>query len=645
MENQYWAAKADIAKEILNKVSAYKLYMQQSGQLTDLRKSFKTYYYRPHIQDVDQSLKGIHINHYANLIHHVHTMVTSVRPAWEPRSINTDLASTDDTQLASGLLDFYMREKHIESKINKACELGLFLKEGWISMGWDATAGEVYAPNPDNPNQAINEGDAEVEVHNILQVIRDVNRKDMNHDWFVLEKPKNKWDLAAKYPELAEKIIQVQPDAKDLQYSLDPANSALKTKAAESDLIPVYELRHEKTPALPQGRLVICLDGDITLFDGPLPYKKAYVFPLVAGEFFENAFGHSSMMDIIPINDAFDMTVSAILSNQAANAVNNFQVPKGGAPKVTTLRDGMNVWEYDPKAGKLEVMDLLKTAPEVFNFATMLSQQADIISNVPPITKGIAPATMSGTAMALLQQQAIQSSSGVQLSYTLLLERVGTALIELLQTYAVVPRIAMITGKSKKSQMKSFSNQDLKGISRVIVDSANPLTKTAAGRVEIANNLLEKNMIKTPEQYIQVLITGNLEPLYQHDAANLRLMVMENERLMDGLPVQILITDDDVIHILEHQAVLASPEARENPKIVEAVVAHIQAHIDQGKSKDPALAAALKQASMYQAPPPAPGPGPQQGQDKTAQVMDNQNPITQQAEQTKLPQPAQPPQI
>jgi len=645
MENQYWASKPEIAKEILEKVSAYKLYMQQSGQLTDLRKSFKTYYYRPHIQDVDQSLKGIHINHYANLIHHVHTMVTSVRPAWEPRSINTDLASTDDTQLASGLLDFYMREKHIESKINKACELGLFLKEGWVSLGWDATAGEIYAPNPENPDQPIHEGDAEVDVHTILQVCRDVNRKDMNHDWFIIEKPKNKWDLAAKYPELAEKIAQVQPDTKDLQYCLDVNNAALKTKAAESDIIPMYELRHDKTPALPQGRLVICLDGDITLFDGPLPYKKSYVFPLTSADHIENAFGHSPMMDIIPINDAFDMTVSAILSNQAANAVNNFQVPKGGAPKVTTLKDGMNVWEYDPKAGKLEVMDLLKTAPEVFNFATMLSQQADIIGNVPPITKGIAPATMSGTAMALLQQQAIQSSSGVQLSYTLLLENVGTALIELLQTYAVVPRIAMITGKSKKSQMKSFSNKDLKGISRVIVDSANPLTKTAAGRVEIANQLLQKEgMIKTPEQYISVLTTGNLEPLYQHDAANLRLMVMENERLMDGIPVQILITDDDVIHILEHQAVLASPEARENPKVVAAVVAHIQAHIDQGKSKDPALALALKQASMYQAPPPVPGTNGQSA-DKTAQVMDNQNPITQQAEQTQLPEPAKPPQL
>ena len=635
--DQYWASKPDIAKEIIDKVDAYKKFMQQSGHLTDLRKSYKTYYYRPHIQDIDQSLKAIHVNNYANNIRHVHTLITSIRPAWEPQSINTDLSSTDDTQLASGLLDYYMKEQHIEAKLSKACLLGLFLKEGWISAGWNATAGEVHGVNPES-GDPIHEGDIEVDVHTVMQVARDFTRKDMKHDWVILEKPKNKWDLAAKYPEMAQKISGLKGE-NDPLYSLD---SSLLRKSEDSDLVNVQEFRHEKTEAMPQGRLAIILDKDITLFDGPLPYNEIYAFPLTSSDQVESAVGHSEMMDALPLNDAYNLTISAILTNQAANAVNNFQVPKGGAPKVTTLKDGMNVWEYDPKAGKLEVMQLLQTAPEVFNFSSLLSDKQDVLQNVPPITKGMAPATMSGTAMALLQQQAIQSNSGIQLSYTLLNEDVGTAIIELLQTYAVVERTALIVGKSKKAQMKSFINKDLKGITRMRVNTANPLTKTSAGRVEIANQLLATpGMIKTPEQYIGVLTTGNLEPLYQHDAANLRLMVMENESLMDGKPVQGLLTDDDAIHILEHQCVLASPEARENPQVVNEVLNHIQWHINNGKTKDPALAMALKQASMFEPPPmpgPPQGPGP-------APVMDNQNPITAQAEQTKLPQPAQPPQL
>jgi len=248
--------------------------------------------------------------------------------------------------------------------------------------------------------------------------------------------------------------------------------------------------------------------------------------------------------------------------------------------------------------------------------------------------------------MALLAQQAIQFSSGVQLSRTLLQENVGTAIIELLQTFAVVPRVAMIVGKSKRSLMKQFKGSDLKGISRVICDTANPLTKTSAGRVEIANQLLSsEGMIKTPEQYINVLTTGNLEPLYEHEQSQINLMRAENEKLMEGGQVQAFLTDDHPMHILEHSCVLNSPEARENPQVVEAVQMHIQQHLDIAKGMDPLLAQSLKQQSLFQPPPMPMGPvGPPQGAGP-GPVMDNQNPITQEAEQTQLPQPAEPPQL
>lgn len=633
MDKVYWASKPtkEVAKEICDKWQSYKDYMSQSGMVTDLKKSFNTYYYRPHIQDLDQSLKAIHINHYANAINHVHTMVTTTRPAWEPRAINTDVASQNNTQLASGLLDFYMREKHIEKKLSKAVLQGLMLKEGWISLDWNVTGGEIYGMDEnDNP---IYEGDFEVENHTILDVARDVLRRDMNHDWLIVRKYRNKWDLAAKYPELAEKISAVKQTEKyGLEYELNITNLAIKAANSDQDLIPVYHLYHAKTSAMPQGRLVICLDSDITLFDGPLPYKKPYIFPVSPSEWFENAFGHSQFFDVLPVQDSLDMCVSAILTNIAANGVQNFQVPKGAAPKVTSLKDGMNVLEYDPKAGKLEPLELLKTAPEVYNFASYLQNQAELLSNVPPITKGIAPATMSGTAMALLQQQALQSASSLQLNYTILLENVGTALIELLQTYAVAPRVAMIAGKSKRSMLKTFTQKDLEGIGRVMVDTANPLTKTAAGRMEVANQLLQSQLIKTPEQYIGVLTTGNLEPLYQHDNLNRMLTINENEALMSGEQVQVLLTDDDAIHILEHQCVLASPEARQNPQIVETTLAHIQEHINNGKMKDPALAMALKQTPLQQTMAPAP-----QG----VEPMPQPNA----PEEVNLPSPAEPPQI
>lgn len=634
---QYWASvvKNDIGKEILDRVDHYKKFMEKTGLLNEIRKSYDTYFGQTYIDDVDQSLKAIHINHYANFIRHIHVMVTSTRPAWEPRAVNTDSESQAATQLGAGLLDFYMREKRLDRVLIKAAEQSLFLREGWVAMSWNVTGGEVYGQNPES-NTPIYEGDVEFKNFHILNVIRDVSRRDMNHDWYILEDYQNKWDLCAKYPDLADKIKGIGDDkAENMVYGLAP----IRFHSDESpDLIPVYELRHDKTEAMPEGRLTICLDDNIVLFDGPLPYKNKYVFPMTSAEAFGTPFGHSPGMDLLPIQDAFNMTVSSILTNQAANAVQNFQVPKGGAPKVTQIMDGMNVWEYDPKAGKMESMDLLKTAPEVFNFAEFLNHQAELVSGVNQIARGNAPGTLSGAAMALIQQQAIQFSSGSQLGYISLSEQVGTSLLELLQTFAVVPRIAMIAGKSKRSFMKSFKGEDLKGISRVFVDSANPLTKTSAGKMEIANQLLQtQNMIKTPEQYIAVLTTGNIEPLYEHENGQLMLMRSENEWLLEGKLPQVVMTEDDALHILEHSTVLNSPDAKENPSVVSAVLEHIQMHVNQAKTKDPALAAMLKQASFAMPSPPMPmGPGP-------APVMDNQNPITAQANQVKPAEPAQPP--
>lgn len=646
----YWAAAGPdkIASNILAKVEEQKQYVEMSGMLSELRKSFQTFYGSTYIEDIDQSLKAMHVNHYASYIRNIHTMVTSSRPAWEPIAVNTDLESQGDTQLAAGLLDYYMREMGLEVKLTDTVLRALFLREGWISLDWNATGGEVYGTNPES-GQPIYEGDAEIGTYTLLDVTRDTRQKYMNQktDWKILRKYKNKWDLAAKYPEYSEKIVQLIGDDKDsARYELDLKHFAMNAKSSDADLIPTYTLYHPKTEAMPQGRMTEVCSDDIVLFDGPLPYKRPYIFPITTGKYFENNFGHSYLMDLLPLQDAIDMTVSAILTNQAANAVQNFQVPKGAAPKVTQVMDGMNVWEYDPKAGKMETMDLLKTAPEVFNFLNTLIQNGDLLSNVSQIGRGNAPANMSGTAMALLQQQAIQSTSGVQMSYTLALEDIGSGLIELLQTFAVVPRIALITGKSKRSMLRKFTSKDLEGIGRVFVNSANPLTKTGAGRMEIANQLLQTpNMITTPEQYLGVLTTGNLEPLYQRDNAQRMLMIGENEDMMEGKPVQALLTDDHPMHILEHSSVLNSPESRQDPKVVQSVLNHIQEHMNIAQGMTPQMAMVLKQASLFQPPPQQPPPGGEmpQGGNEIPQVMENENPVTQEASQTKLPEPAQPP--
>jgi hypothetical protein len=191
--------------------------------------------------------------------------------------------------------------------------------------------------------------------------------------------------------------------------------------------------------------------------------------------------------------------------------------------------------------------------------------------------------------------------------------------------------------------MKEFTSKDLELINRVSVDMGNPLSRTTAGKVQMAENLMEHQLIKTPEQYIQVITTGRLEPTIEGEQAELMLIRSENEQLSEGKGVMAVVTDAHVLHISEHKVVLASPEARQNADIVAKTTAHIQEHINlltTMSAKNPALLIALGQTPLPVAPPaapPMPG-GPAAGAPETsAPVLDAEPPLTKAGGGVKMP--------
>lgn len=630
MSDKYWASLPleEIGDELEARNDEYKEFLKDSGMYEELRKSYRLYYGNSAIQEEENGQTMMTVNHYNSLLKNILNQVTNQRPAFQALAVNSDYESQADTQLASGLLDYYMRTKRLEDYMKRAVELALYLREGWVSCRWNVTGGEIYSVNPET-GQPIYEGDVEFTNHAIQNVARDTRNKGNNHSWYIVSEQVNRWDLVAKYPEWKEQILAISSDEKmedDLDLSYRFSNA--KTQA---DQVWIKTFYHKKTAAMPEGRMVEFLDSNIILSDGPLPYKDVYLFRISGSEAFDTAFGHSDTFNLIPLQDAIDMEFSTILTNHNALGVQNILVPDGADVSSYQLGEGLNVIKYDPKAGKPEPLNLAQTPPEIFNFANMLIQNQEVISGQNAISRGNIPTQLSGTAMALIANQAIQFNSGVQQSYNILLENVGSALIELLQTYASTPRIAQIAGKSKRTQLKQFTGEDLNGISRVVVDSANSLSKTAAGKVELATNLLNSGLINTPEQYISVVNNGTLEPLYESDQSQLNLIRMENENMSDRKPVRALITDDHSLHVLEHSTILNSPEARSNDELAEIVLAHIQEHIEMSKAIDPQMMEMLKHTPIQTKVPPQQAP---------TNVVGNQDPVTAQAE--SIPQPNMP---
>lgn len=557
------------------------------------------------------------VNHFRNLAQHIYVMITSNRPIMEARAVNSDYRSSAQAILAKGILDYYMREKHLEDALKKAVEMSIVLGAGFIKLEWNATAGNSYDADPET-GEIDYEGEIEFSNLSPFDVVVDGTKETWNNDWILCRTFQNRFNLIAKYPELTDKIMAIPPKSDGSTYRLAAFSND------DTDDIPVYEFFHKRTEAMPDGRYLLFLAEDCVLLDTKMPYRQIPIFRIVPSEILGTPYGYSPMFDIYPLQEMVDSTYSAISTNHNAFAVQSVFFPRNGDLDVMGVTGGMNIIEGNEPP---QPINLVQTPKEVFEYLEILIQAMETISGVNSVARGNPEASLkSGTALALVQSMSLQFVSGLQQSYVKLIEDVGTALINILKDFATTPKFVELIGKNNKSFIKEFTGDSISSINRVVVDVGNPLSRTIAGRVQMAEQLLQMNMIKTPQQYFSVIETGRLEDVYQGEVDQLMNIKQENEYLLDGQPVMATLLDPHRMHILEHRCVLADPDLRKDQELVQNTLDHIQQHINYLRTADPDLLALIGEQPLAPQPPPGmmpppPGPGapppppmaPQQG--------------------------------
>ena len=613
--NVYWATEDSdhCARHLQHKISQYYQYLLTNEYMELWNKSFK-YYFGGKIRGGRINRGGdegefsiVNVNQYGSIMQHLLNLTVSQRPAWEPRAINSDVKSQKQTILARGLLDYYMREKRVERDLIKSVEYALCFGEGYVVVDWNATAGKEHAVDPDS-GAVIHDGDLRFVAVEPVDVIRDPRLESMRErDWVIVRTYVNKYNLAAKFPEHADKIVNLQRET-DIKTHYRRYNN----QAWNSDEIAFYTFYHAKTEALPEGRILQMVDANLVLLDAALPFEHIPVYRVAARDIFGTPMGYTVGYDLTALQENLDMLFSIIMTNQETFGVQNILVPIGANINNTQLAGGLNMIEYtqgmEPKA-----LDLLGTKPEIFNMINIIIQQMEVISGVNSVSRGQPdPSLKSGAALALIQSMAIQFSQSLQWAYVQMLEDVGTATIQILKTYASIPRIAAIVGKNNKSMLQEFSNKDLSNIDRVVIDMGNPTSRTVAGKIQLAEMMLQAKLITMPDELMQVINTGSLEPLTEGKTNELLSIKTENQLLSEGKACVVILTDDHVLHIHEHKSVLADPAARYDDNIVTTTLTHLQEHI--GMLSSPQYANLMKLMGQPVLPPEPGSPGAPQGQ-------------------------------
>lgn len=639
----YWAAlpSDELVHKALEKVDNFYKFCQETGRTDRWRRSY-CYFYRANINGgqlrpvgEQGELTSIGVNFYRNYLQHISILTTQQQPYFEPKATNSDTKSQSQVILARSLLEYYLKEKRVERNLVQGVDDSLLMDEGFVRVRWDVTAGKSHGKTP--MGTPAFQGDVKLSNYLPCDVIRDYTKRSyIDNTWVILrDTDVNKHDLAAKFPSLADKILINQDNLEQLQQTIFNY-----VESDENDNISVFTMLHDVTPAMPQGRYVEFLYNGTVLIDGPLPYRKKHVYRISPNNQTGTIFGYTTGYDLLPLQQATDILISTALTNNATHGVQNIIIPKNADLSASQLAGGLNVLEYDSKMGKPEAMQLTATSPETYKLNDLIMKFGDILSGINSIAKGMPESKdMSGAAMALLQNMAIQFNSGLQRSYAELCEDVGTGILQLLQDFASVPRVAEIVGKSNRPQMRSFTGQDLDQIARVTVDMGNPLQRTSAGKIALADAYMEKAMIKDPSQYIQVATTGRLEPVIEGEQKNLLCINEENEKLAEGAVVRALVTDDHGQHMLEHATVLANFDIRQNgdDPIVINTTAHIMEHWEMWKSMPAGMALVLKHQIPF-SPAMDPMMGMGMGGGSVAPMSDPTLPVTQEANAVNMPE-------
>ncbi len=615
-ENQYWASlpSEEFIDECHSRIREFYDDLQMTGLDAVIAKSYRYYYGGDESGALFESSKLSRggnqgqltlqkTNHFRNVLKHILQLATANKPAYKSRARNTDYKSQAQTILSDGILEFYLRDQKLNELIVMAAEYALSTTEGWVHCPWDPSLGEVFGR--DSFGKDVNKGDIRFSVHNILDVARPIRIKNGNFPWLCVREFVNKWDLIAQNPSAKEQILDNATSVDDYEdFESFKLNIRGNNMTDAGDLCIKWTFYHKKTPALPDGRMVEFI-GQLPLYDGPLGYKRIPLHRVRPDALLDSAYSYSPGIDVLGPQQAFDILNSTLMTNNATLGVNNVWTKPNDSIAVTTLKNGMKHMQSQTKP---ETVQLTASAPESYNFRSLQVKDIETLSGISSTVRGQPEASLkSGNALALVVSQSVQFASAFEMSCNALFEDVGTSIIEHLQNFAVAPRTALIVGKYNHPMIKEFVGADLDSVDRVIVDQQSALSKTVAGKIELANNLLQQGLIKDPRQYITVLTTGSLDSALEGAQTQMLNIRAENEALQNGEKVEVIVTENHAVHIEQHNTLLENPEAKKNPELASNTLEHIQAHIDAWRTADPAI---LMITGQQPPPPPASPPPP-----------------------------------
>jgi hypothetical protein len=470
-------------------------------------------------------------------------------------------------------------------------------------------------PILDENGAVIYDGQIDITVHTPFDVYYDSTIPTWDDiPWVEVRTIKSRWDLIAQFPELTDEILAIPSVAQ-----VAGVKSWFERVTQNDDMIYVWELYVKPCASIPKGRMLFYAGEKCVFYDDVNAYKCIPIEPMIPEQVMGTTLGYPQFTNLMACQEMFDNTISAQATNISSFAVQNIAMPRSANVNVQEIA-GMRFCYYTPQnvpgGGKPEPLNLMSSSPENFKFADYMENQMMKMSNLNAALRGTPqPGVTSGVAIATLSANAIEFTTSIQSAMNDCLSRTLKHAINCLTKFGSnIERYVMMSGTNDQLVPKNYTGDDLKNIAGIRISMQNPLMQTVAGRLEIAEKLLQMPRDMWG-QYVSILEGQPLSKLTNDELSEDDLIEAENEELSKGNQVPSLITDDHAKHIKKHAASLNDPRIRLQGEYNQIFLDHIQEHYRLALEQDPGLTAMIRTGKMpegglMQGPPPQQPPVP-----------------------------------
>lgn len=596
----------------------------------------------------DGELLEFCVNEFRSFCDQIFNMASKNRPSFQAQAINTDYKSLSQVESADTMVQYYYEQVFGERKEKEVVKSEGLYGKGYTHVEWDEDGGRTVTVNEDVeiPTGGTHPVPTQAKAGEFIitrlwpwQVACEPYRSEIDqHLWrLVTDQKRSKWEMMAKYPLFATKIDESSYAEVAYEYIFPGTDPAAREPEGQCAVRIFY---HAKSGAMPNGRKCVFVN-DVLCFDGPLPIDDLPVIPLCAAELHGTSFGISDLWNLIPLEQMENQVLSDIATNLEAFGRPPLALPEGSDFDIDSMANGQSIIWFPGTVDQLPQTIKYPAIPEAsFKSIDMFRQLKQSISGLNAVARGDTTSNIqSGAHAALYSQIAVEAQSDRSLNLDLHRERIGNLIISYLKAFAKHPQLVAVAGVDERSYLQEFTQKDFDGIERVRIITANPALRTQAGRMQLIELLMDSpgQPIRDPAQIVTFLSSGQWKEMISPVRSMEMRIKWENEALLKGpevtqVPgdidpttgeqlfnktvalVPAMMTDNAAQHITNHLTVLNSPAARANPKVRDAVLAHVMEHVMVSRNGDVYLAQLLnnpppQEAMMQGAQTPQAGAG------------------------------------